>query len=123
MPLVHERRIKVAGKNSVGKASGGHKRRPALTLEAEENEMVALAHNLARQQLLDGTASSQIITHYLKIGSTREKLEKEILEKKKDVMDAQIKEIESSEDVKKMMEEAMNAFKGYAMPSVGEQED
>ena len=113
----------MAGKSSVNKATGGRKRRPALTLEAEENEMIVLATNLARQQLEAGTASSQVITHYLKMGSTREKLEKEILEKKKDVMDAQIKEIESSEDLKKMMEEAMNAFRGYAMPQTEEEDN
>lgn len=112
----------MAGKSSVNKATGGKRRRPALTLEAEENEMVVLAHNLARQQLEDGTASSQVITHFLKIGSTREKLEKELLAKKKEVMDAQIKEIESSEDLKKMMEEAMNAFRGYAMPQSDEED-
>ena len=47
------------------------KMRPALTPEARENQMIALAVDLAEQQLRDGTASSQVITHYLKLGSTK----------------------------------------------------
>ena len=57
--------------------------RPALTPEARENQLISLAVDLAEQQLRDGTASSQVITHYLKLGSTKEKIEKEILEKQK----------------------------------------
>ena len=49
--------------------------RPALTPEARENQMIALAVDLAEKQLLEGTASSQVITHYLKLGTTKEKLE------------------------------------------------
>ena len=51
------------------------KMRPALTPEARENQLISLAVDLAEQQLRDGTASSQVITHYLKLGSTREKTE------------------------------------------------
>ena len=57
------------------------KRRPATSPEARENQLISLAVDLAEQQLMKGTASSQVITHYLKMGSTKEKLEKEILEK------------------------------------------
>ena len=42
--------------------------RPALSPEARENQLIDLAVNLAEQQLLDGTASSQVITHFLKLG-------------------------------------------------------
>ena len=62
-------------------SSSSRKGRPALTPEARENQMIALAVDLAEQQLLDGTATSQVITHYLKLGSTKERLEKEKLEK------------------------------------------
>ena len=57
------------------------KMRPALTPEARENQMIALAVDCAEQQLRDGTASSQVIVHYLKLGSSKERLEKEKLEK------------------------------------------
>ena len=55
------------------------KGRPAISPEARENQMIALAVDLAEEQLRNGTASSQVITHYLKLGSTKEKIEKEIL--------------------------------------------
>ena len=54
--------------------------RPALTPEARENQLIYLATDLAEKQLREGTASSQVITHYLKLGSTKEKLEREKLE-------------------------------------------
>lgn len=52
------------------------KRRTAMSVEARENQMIALAVDLAEKQLMEGTASSQVITHYLKLGSTKERLEK-----------------------------------------------
>ena len=55
-------------------SSQSEKIRPALTPEARENQLIYLATNLAEQQLRDGTASSQVITHYLKLGSTKEKI-------------------------------------------------
>ena len=61
--------------------------RPALTPEARENQLIALAVDLAERQLIEGTASSQVICHYLKLGSTKEKIEKEILEKQKVLID------------------------------------
>ena len=62
--------------------------RPALTPEARENQLIYLATELAEQQLRDGTASSQVITHYLKLGSSKEKIEKEILERQKELITA-----------------------------------
>ena len=57
------------------------KTRPALTPEARENQLIAKAVDLAEKQIEEGTASSQVITHYLKLGSTKEKLEREAAEK------------------------------------------
>ena len=62
--------------------------KPALTPEARENQLIYLATELAEKQLRDGTASSQVITHYLKMGSSKERIEKEILEKQKDLISA-----------------------------------
>ena len=58
-------------------SNSSRKMRPALTPEARENQMISLAVDLAEKQLMEGTASSQVITHYLKLGSTRERLERE----------------------------------------------
>ena len=73
--------------------------RPALTPEARENQMIALAVDLAEKQLLEGTASSQVITHYLKLGTTKEKLEREILEKQKALIEAKTENLESAKRI------------------------
>lgn len=87
--------------------------RPALTPEARENQMIALAVDLAEQQLREGTASSQVITHYLKLGSTREKLEHELKLKELELMDAKKDQLKSMQRSEELMEEAIKAFKNY----------
>lgn len=88
--------------------------RPALTPEARENQMISLAVDLAEQQLRDGTASSQVITHFLKLGSTKERIEKEILEKQKSLIDAKTKTLQSTEKMEALYEKALSAFRGYS---------
>lgn len=87
--------------------------RPGLTPEAEENNMIYLATNLAKQQLMDGTASSQVITHFLKLGSTRERLEKEKLEEENKLLRAKTEAMESSKEIKTLYEEALKAMRTY----------
>ena len=94
--------------------SSQKKMRPALSPEARENQMIALAVDLAEQQLRDGTASSQVITHYLKLGSTKEKIEKEILEKQKDLITAKTESIQSQKEIKELYMEALKAMKSYS---------
>lgn len=88
--------------------------RPALTVEARENQLISLAVDLAEQQLRDGTASSQVITHYLKLGSTKERIEKEILQEQKELIKARTKSYQSSEEVKQLYAEALRAMKDYS---------
>jgi len=95
--------------------------RPALTPEARENQLISLAVDLAEKQLREGTASSQVITHYLKLGSTKERIEKEILEKQKDLIDAKTQNLKSMERQEQMYAEALKAFRGYS--GHGDEED
>lgn len=88
--------------------------RPALTPEGREKQLVALAVDLAEQQLRDGTASSQVITHYLKIGSGREKLERERLEEENKLLRAKTKAYESAEELKVLYKDALSAMKRYS---------
>lgn len=90
------------------------KRRPALTPEARENQMIALAINAAEKQLMDGTASSQIITHYLKLATTKEQLEIEILKKQKELITAKTETLQAAKRDAEMYEEVINAMKKYA---------
>lgn len=91
----------------------GRRSRPALTPEARENQMVALAVNLAEQQLRDGTASSQVITHYLKLGTMKEKLEREKLEKENELLRAKTEAIQSAKRIEELYADAIKAMQRY----------
>lgn len=88
--------------------------RPPVSLEAQENLMISLAVQCAEKQLRDGTASSQVITHYLKLGSSKERIEKEILEKQKELIEAKTNSINSSNEAKELYANALAAFKLYS---------
>ena len=88
--------------------------RPATTPEQRENQLIALAADLAERQMRDGTASSQIITHYLKLGSTREELEKERLRVDNELARAKIEQMASATRMEELYGEAIAAMRGYA---------
>lgn len=90
------------------------RRRPALSPEARENQLISLAVDLAEKQLAEGTASSQVITHYLKLGSTKERIEKEILEKQKELLEAKTQALQSAQRVEELYENALNAMRNYS---------
>ena len=87
--------------------------RPALTPEARENQMIALAMDLAEKQLREGTASSQLITEFVKRGSTKARLEQEILAEQKDLITAKTESLQSQKRMDEMYLEAINAMKKY----------
>lgn len=90
------------------------RRRPATTPEGRENQLINLAIDLTERQMLEGTASSQIITHYLKLGSTRERLEQERLSQENDLLRAKIEALASAKRVEELYESALNAMRSYA---------
>ena len=83
--------------------------RPALTPEARENQLISLAVDLAEKQLREGTASSQVITHYLKMGSPSERLKREQMEEENELLKAKTKAIRESGDMSVMYEKVINA--------------
>lgn len=95
-------------------SASAKKLRPALTPEARENQMISLAVDLAERQLMEGTASSQVITHYLKLGSMRERLEREKLEEENNLLRAKVKAIDSTEEIKSLYKNAIDAFRTYS---------
>lgn len=97
--------------------------RPASTPEGRENQMIALAVDLAEQQLLSGKASSQVITHYLKLGSTKEKIEKDILEKQKELITAKTEAIKSAARIEELYKNALDAMKSYSSDSIKNQNE
>jgi len=88
-------------------------RRPATTEEGRENQLVTLAIDLVEKQLMDGSASSQVITHYLKLGSTREKKEQERLDRENQLLTAKVEALESGKRVEELYEDALKAMKSY----------
>ena len=104
-------------KDSQAKDKSGPKQsrsRPATTLEGRENQLIALAVDLAEQQLRDGTASSQVITHYLKLGSTKERLEKKNLEMDVELKEAKKDALQTSRHIEELYMNALNAMRTYS---------
>ena len=97
--------------------------RPATTPEARENQLIALAVDLAEKQLIEGTASSQVITHYLKLGSTKERIEREILEKQKALIEAKTENLQSAKRIEELYTNAINAMKNYSGQNNSSEED
>lgn len=91
----------------------GRSRSKALTPEARENQMIALAMDEAERQLLDHTASSQVITHFLKLGSTKEKLEKQMMEEQKKLLEAKTEALQAQKRTEELFSEAIEAMKKY----------
>lgn len=87
---------------------------PAMTPEARENQMISLAVSLAEKQLAEGTASSSVIVHYLKLASTREQYEIEKLKQENELLKAKTKAYESSGHADELYEIAVKAFKKYS---------
>lgn len=88
--------------------------RPALSPEARENQLISLATDLAEQQLREGTASSQVISHFLKLGSMREQLERERLEEENKLLRAKTQAIQDQKEYRAVVEEAIKAMRNYS---------
>lgn len=98
------------------------KRRPALTDDIREQQLVSSAIDLAEKQLTEGTASAQVITHYLKLGSTREKLEQERLRRENQLLTSKVEALASTKKVEELYGEALKAMRQYAGQDVEEEE-
>ena len=95
-------------------SSGSNRpRRPAISPEARMSQLVGLAVDCAEQQLRDGTASSQVITHFLKYATKEKELEMQILEKQKDLISAKTEAIQAQKRSDEMFAEAIRAIRGY----------
>ena len=106
--------MSMAKVKKVNSSDESTKIRPALTPEARENQLIYLATELAEKQLREGTASSQVITHYLKLGSSKERIEKEILEKQKELISAKTQALADAADMKQLYAEAIKAMRKYS---------
>lgn len=100
-----------------------NRRRPGLTPEARENQIIADAYDLAEQQIRNGTASSQVLTHFLKIGSTKMELEKIKLMHDIELAKAKTDAIQASQHSEELYENAIKAMQRYSGQGVSEDDD
>lgn len=107
--------------NTNGSSDSSRPIRRARTPEAREDQMIALAVDLAEKQLREGTASSQVITHFLKLGSSKEKLEKEILSEQKELLKAKTNNIRAGEAADEKYAKVLEAMRRYS--GINEVED
>lgn len=96
---------------------------PAKTLEGRENQLISLAVDLAAKQLAEGTASSQVITHYLKLGTTRERIEQEILKEQQSLLKAKTDAIKSAKKVEELYSKALDAMRLYSGQDRGNEDE
>ena len=97
--------------------------RPALSPEARENQCIALAMDLAEKKLRDGTASSQLITEFVKRGSTKSKLEQEILEEQKTLITAKTENLKAATKSEQEYSKVVAAIKKYSGYSDDEEDE
>lgn len=88
--------------------------RPGLTPESRQNQLIALAYDLAEQQLRDGTASSQVITQFLKMGTEQAQLEIEKMKQETELIKAKREAARTNEELKAMYKEALDAMRVYS---------
>lgn len=99
------------GKDEAAKKALPHR---AKSPTARENQLIALAYDVAERQLREGTASSQIISHFLKLGSTSGQLEKDILTEQKKLIRAKAENLESAKRSEELYNAAIEAMKKYS---------
>lgn len=105
----------------MARQSTAKRRRPATSPQQREMQIIDGAYDLAEEQIRGGTASSQVITHFLKAGSMRERLEQQRMEHEIELMEAKKAHMESQKRVEALFGEALSAFRGYAGLPPGDQ--
>lgn len=90
------------------------RRRTATTDEGRESQLVSMAMDLAEQQIMNGTASSQVITHFLKLGSTRERLEQERLQEENIMLRHKTEALAAAARVEELYGKALDAMRNYS---------
>jgi hypothetical protein len=99
------------------------RQRPAKTLKDRENQVISKAFQLAERQIEDGTASAQVLVHYLKLGSSREQLEQERLARENELLRAKVETLASGQRTEDIYKKALKAMRTYAGQDTDEDED
>lgn len=98
-------------------------RPPATTPDDRENQLISAAVNLAERQILNGTASAQVLTHYLKLGSSRERLEQQRLREENKLLEVKRETMEAAQRIESVYKEALDLMRAYSGNPVPPQEE
>lgn len=93
---------------------------PATSLEDREGQLISLAYDVAEERLRNGTATSQEVTHFLKLGSTKARIEYEKLEREKELLTAKTEALQAQKHLEELFSDAISAFRRYSGDSEGE---
>lgn len=100
------------------------KSRPAISPEARENQLISLAYDVAEERLRNGTATSQEVVHFLRLGSMKERKELELMQKKNELMAAKTEALQSAKKIEELYSDAISAFKTYrGVSDEGDEDD
>lgn len=109
--------------NTKGTSPPKPKMRPAISPEARENQLISLAYDVAEERLRNGTATSQEVVHFLRLGSMKERKEMELMEKKNELMTAKTEALQSAKRIEELYKDAITAFRSYHSSAEGEDYD
>lgn len=98
----------------MGRDNEGRRRSRARTLEAREQELSNAAYDLAEEQIGNGSASSQVLTHFLKMGSTRELVEQEKIRGEIELQKVKAEQLEGQKRIEQMYGDALEAMRSYS---------
>ena len=90
------------------------KSRPAMSIEARQNQLIALATDAAEEQIRNGTASSQVLTHFLKLGSLKAQYELEKIKKENELLRAKTDALQAEQRKDEMYAKAIEAMRTYS---------
>lgn len=96
---------------------------PALTLEGRENQLIAATYDLVEKRILDGSASSQETTYFLKAGSSKMRLELEHLREENKLLRAKTETLQAQRSNEELLSKAMQALRGYRGEDEGEDDE
>ncbi len=109
----HKKGSEIMAKRRINVDEEVPKLRPAQTEEGRENQLIALANNEVEYRIRNHTASSQELVHFLRLGSTKAKLELERLKKENELLQAKTEALKSAKHSEELFQEAMHAFGIY----------
>ena len=96
---------------------------PALTEEALENKMIMKAYEVVYQRMCDGTVTAPELVHFLRLGSTKEREDRDFLNKRKELLEAKTKAINESKNIEELYSKAIEAMKSYSPTQSEDEED